>query len=307
MRHYVVTGGLGFIGSHLSELLLDAGHRVTIIDDRRTSVVDRIQGATIIEDDVVWADWPSDIDGIFHLAGPVGPVGVIEWSGKIVSQVVQAAERTATEARMNDCPLVYVSTSEVYGEQRQPVNEWAPRIISAGATARMEYAVAKLATETMLLNDMFLDVRIIRPFNVAGPRQSERGGFVLPRFLRQAKSGQAMTVYRPGTQRRAFTHVIEIASGIYEAMRRGRTKAVYNLGNPANEMTILDLALRVRNALDSASAIEIIDPVSLHGTSFAEAPDKIPDIGLAQADLGFYPVMGVDAVIADLIAHEAGR
>lgn len=302
----LVTGGLGFIGSHVADFLVAGGASVTVIDDERSSAVRSVHGAVVLRQSIAHAE-PDRADVIFHLAGPVGPVGVLAQAGKIVSSVVHDAETVAWWAREFDCPLVYVSTSEVYGEQKQPVDETAPRIIAAGASARMEYAVAKMAAETMLLNRVGLDVRIIRPFNVAGPRQQEIGGFVLPRFVRQASRGEPLTVYQPGTQERAFTHVYDIAAGIIAAWREGEPRTVYNLGNAANRTTIAELARRVVAVVGSSSEVTVVDPRTLWGDGFREAPDKIPEAQRAQRELGWRPTIGLDAIIEDFHAEWSTR
>lgn len=303
----VVTGGLGFIGSHLAEELIARGIEVTVVDDRRTAAIDAIPGAHHIYLPVAAAQ-PVRADVVFHLAGPVGPVGVLEHAGRIVPQVVGDATTVADWcALLWSCPLVYVSTSEVYGLQQQPVHEEAPRIIAAGSSARMEYAVAKLAAETMLLNRSGLDVRIIRPFNVAGPRQGTRGGFVIPRFLRQVAEGQTLTVYAPGTQERAFTHVRDIADGIIRAWTHGQPRRVYNLGNPANRVTITGLAEMVVDVTGSGCPIEVVDPQTIWGSGFREAPDKVPDPARAIAELDWSPRHDLRTIIADaMTAMEDG-
>ena len=301
MRLALVTGGKGFIGSHLVERLLRDGWLVTVVDDGRSGGTE-VPGAEYIRRSVSEAGrlgWA--VDAVYHLAGPVGPVGVLSQAGRIVPDIVRDAGVVRDIAKRCDAPLVYVSTSEVYGLQQQPMTEQAPRIIQAGHSARMEYAVAKMAAETMLLNTTGLDVRIIRPFNVAGPRQRELGGFVLPRFIRQAKEGKPLTVYTPGTQRRAFTHVLDIVDGIVRAAGPGAS-GVYNLGNAANECAIWDLAEEVRAVLGSASDIEVIDPVSLWGPFFAEAPDKLPDADKARRELGWVPTRTRRQVIEDAAA-----
>lgn len=298
----IVTGGAGFIGSHLVERLLADGQKVLVIDDFRSGRT-RVDGATYLELPLAYAPRPSlDVDVIYHLAGPVGPVGVLSEAGRIVPEIVGCADLLRGWARYWGVPLVYVSTSEVYGLQQQPMTEQAPRIIAAGHSARMEYAVAKMAAETMLLDTDGLDVRIIRPFNVAGPRQREEGGFVLPRFIRQARNGEPLTVYQPGTQRRAFTHVLDIVDGIVRAGTTGPSGEVYNLGNPDNECSIWDLAEEVRAVLGSASDIEVIDPVTLWGPAFHEAPDKVPDITKARTLLGWEPTRTRREVIEDAAA-----
>ena len=302
MRLALVTGGKGFIGSHLVERLLADGWAVTVVDDGRSGTT-KVPGAEYIRRSVTAAGrlgWA--VDAVYHLAGPVGPVGVLAHAGRIVPDIVADAQVVRDIALRCDAPLVYVSTSEVYGLQQQPMTEQAPRIIAAGHSARMEYAVGKLAAETMLLNTAGLDVRIIRPFNVAGPRQREEGGFVLPRFIRQAKAGEPLTVYQPGTQRRAFTHVLDIVDGILRAGTVGQTGQVYNLGNPANECSIHDLAIEVLDALGVGNGIAIVDPRDLWGPAFHEAPDKVPDITFARQMLGWEPTRDRATVIRDAAA-----
>lgn len=298
----IVTGGAGFIGSHLTERLIADGQDVLVIDDFRSGRT-RIDGAEYLEMPLAYAPRPSrSPDVIYHLAGPVGPVGVLHEAGRIVPEIVGAADLLRQWALYWDVPLVYVSTSEVYGLQAQPMTEQAPRIIAAGHSARMEYAVAKMAAETMLLNTDGLDVRIIRPFNVAGPRQREEGGFVLPRFIRQAKAGDPLTVYQPGSQRRAFTHVVEVADAIRRAGTLGKPGQVYNIGNPANACSIARLAEEVVDALGSSSTVKVVDPVTLWGPAFAEAPDKLPTIDKAVKELGWEPRLTRRQVILDAAA-----
>lgn len=300
---YVVTGGLGFIGSHLAETLAIDGHEVFIIDDGRTSAVRTVYGTEVIHEQVQRAYWPDKLDGIFHLAGPVGPVGVLNHAGYIVRDVIEMATTVAVEALVNHCPIVFVSTSEVYGLQPQPVNERSPQVFGMDHSARKEYAVAKLAAETMLLNDATLTagVTIIRPFNVAGPRQQTRGGFVIPRFIDQAMRGIPLTVYVPGTQQRAFTHVLDIVDGIRLAMINVEGRQVFNLGNPLNVCTIEQLAAEVIEEVGRGGSIEMTDPTALWGSRFREAPDKIPDPALAIEKLQWHPTRDRATIIREAI------
>jgi UDP-glucose 4-epimerase len=286
----IVTGSAGFIGSHLCDLLADEGWSVIRID-RRTGPP--------IEDYPYLPDY--NVDAIFHLASPVGPLGVLEQAGTIVPQVVETTRIVADWTSHADCPLIYVSTSEVYGSGHADT-ETDVCTFGADSSARKEYAVAKLAAETMLRNSPWLDARIVRPFNVAGPGQKSEGGFVLPRFIEQALAGKPLTVYQPGTQRRAFAHVRDIARGILATYHHGRYREVYNLGNPDNECTIERLAQEVITATGSSSEVVIVDPVALHGRTFREAPDKIPNIDKARRELLWEPVIDRWHVIADAIA-----
>ncbi len=282
----IVTGGAGFIGSRLVGHLRASGWTVT--------VVDRATGPAIEEHPAL----PTTCDVIFHLASPVGPVGVLSQAGTIVGQVIRTTTSVALWAKRYHCPLIDVSTSEVYGsggtDTETDVCTFGP-----DTSARKEYAVAKLAAETMLRNMAGLDVRIIRPFNVAGPGQKPDGGFVLPRFIDQARAGIPLTVYQPGTQRRAFTHVDDIVEGLMAVYERGKAGEVYNLGNPANETTIVRLAEIVNEMVGNRAGYEIVDPATIHGPDFRDAPEKLPNATKAMVDLGWKPYRGVYHTVTD--------
>ena len=279
----IVTGSAGFIGSHLVDRLTSDGWDVVGID--------RATGPSIEET----GELPTDVAAIFHLASPVGPVGVLHQAGTIVPQVVETTTIVRNWALGYGCTLVDVSTSEVYGsggsDAEDDVCTFRPE-----TSARKEYAIAKLAAETMLRNTPGLDLRIIRPFNVAGPRQSSAGGFVIPRFIEQARAGEPLTVYQPGTQRRAFTHVLDIVDGMVRSL--DWPADVYNLGNPANSTTMIALAQRVLATLGVAGETRVVDPRTLHGPRFREAPDKLPNAARANA-LGWRPLRDLGRIIAD--------
>lgn len=293
----IVTGGAGFIGSHLVDRLVADGHDVTVIDP--ATPVDKFPaGVKHVKSRV--QDVRSSAVGhpamVFHLAGPVGPVGVLSQAGQIVPEIVEMA----TWLQQFTCPVVFVSTSEVYGPQPVlPVAEDANPIIVYENGARAEYAAGKLAAEIMLRNSL-RQLRIIRPFNVAGPRQMPEGGFVLPRFVGQALAGEPLTVYGDCNMLRAFTHVADIVEGIYQAGLRGRNGAVYNLGNNANACTIVQLAGEVIATLGTGQ-VEWVDPTVLHGPAFREAPDKTPETARAYADLDWVPRLDRATVITDYV------
>lgn len=304
----VVTGGLGFIGSHLVDRLLNEGMNVLIIDDGR-STRQRVSQLWPSENRVqfVMADvrqvgeLPVSPDVVFHLASPVGPVGVISRAGKITCEVVDGSRVAAAWAMRAGCPMIDVSTSEVYGGGDQGLcAEDMQRVVEAGAWPRLEYQTAKLAAEVMLLNEPTLDVRIIRPFNVAGPRQSPAGGFVLPRFIDQALNGQPLTVYTPGTQRRALTHVLDIVEGIWLAYRKGAKNRDYNLGNPGNTCPVVQLAQEVADYCGSGHVV-MTDPATLHGPDFREAAEKFPDAHRAITELGWSPSRSRADIIRDTV------
>lgn len=324
MKRILVTGGFGFLGSHLVERLLacDHGAEVVVVDNLASSAV--VPHPFTVQQDTAgegppgrlsyrllplrdWLARSQRTDGpfseVYHLASVVGPVGVLGHAGQIAPSVVGDAAALAEACVKWGARLVDVSTSEVYGGGVDGMcrEDMACRVDLTQTSARLEYAAGKLAAEVMLRNTAGLDVVVVRPFNIAGPRQGVAGGFVLPRFIAQARAGEALTVYGDGSQVRAFTHVKEVAQGLHLAMRRGTSGEVYNLGNAANRITILELAQRVMTAT-GASAVTWVDPRDLHGSGFAEASDKYPDETKSRAELGWDPQRDVDDIIADVLA-----
>jgi UDP-glucose 4-epimerase len=248
-----------------------------------------------------------DFDQIYHLASVVGPVGVLPHAGKMASMVVNDTARVIALALRGGARVVDVSTSEVYGGGRDGYcSERDLKVIQPNVTVRLEYAVAKLAAEIALMNTTRvtpLHATVVRPFNVAGPRQSPTGGFVLPRFVGQALRGEPLTVYNDGSMIRAFTHVLDIVEGLVAAMARGENGEAYNLGNPANKTSIIDLARRVLARTGGPSKIEFVDPKELFGPLFAEANDKYPDADKSINELGWRPTRDIDRVIVDTIDY----
>lgn len=313
--HILVTGGFGFLGGHLIELLLaDPAAKVFVVDNLSTSplplerLLDELGHPArltyhIGDMDEFCPEWHGPaFDEIYHLASVVGPAGVLPHAGRIAASILRDTLTVADMARRSGARLVDVSTSEVYGGgQKGYCTETMPRIVPPAPSARLEYAVGKLAAETAILNlcqTRDLQVRIVRPFNVSGPRQSGRGGFVLPRFVSQALAGTELTVFGDGTQVRAFTHVRDLVAGIVCAMRHGRDGEVYNLGNPENQCTILELAEDVLAVTGSSSRIVHVDPKTVYGPFYEEANDKYPDATKARGELGWRPRFGRRETIA---------
>src|SRR6266568_3755501 len=308
-RHILVTGGFGFIGSHLVELLLkDPDVRIHIVDNLSTSPIEldaylqqvryreRLTYDICSVKEFFSRDELPVFDEIFHLASVVGPVGVLKHAGRILQAIVDdmyAVLRYATKVNARLCD---VSTSEVYGGGRDGYcSEKDSMIIPPKISARLEYAVSKLACEVALVNTYRatgLHATIVRPFNVAGPRQATEGGFVLPRFIKQALAGEPLTVYGEGKSVRAFTHVRDIVDGIKRTMCCGKPGEAYNIGNPSNKTTILALAEKVLVITGSSSTIDFVDPKALWGPLFEEANDKYPDADRALNELKWRPQFG---------------
>jgi nucleoside-diphosphate-sugar epimerase len=317
MKKILVTGGFGFIGTTLVDLLLqDKNNKVHVVDDMSTASIDindyisQITNSTSLSYDITTVEkfftkdtGPGDWDEIYHLASPVGPAGVLKHAGNMVREVVRDAYLISDYCLIKNIKFLDVSTSEIYGGgQSGYCPESTPKIVPAVTTVRLEYAIAKLAAETAIINTCRaknLKCTIIRPFNVSGPRQSPKGGFVLPRFIQQAVNNKPITVFNDGSAVRAFTHVKDMARGIILGMNNGKIGEAYNIGNPANKTTILDLAQRVIKVLSSKSEIIFVDPKTIYGETYEEANDKFPDAEKAKLEIGWLPEFDIDRTILD--------
>jgi nucleoside-diphosphate-sugar epimerase len=315
MKKILITGGLGFIGVHSVEKWLKEGWDVHIIDNLSSHAVSPdhplAQKTTVLIKDILnvaWEDLPH-FDMILHLASPVGPLGVLKHSGRMAKIILDDIYWAIEGAKYNECPLLFVSTSEVYGyrEHKTYLAEDGDKVLKGDFTVRNEYAIAKLLAEIALSNTAKIDknfkFQIIRPFNVTGEYQLPDGGFVLPRFVCQALSNEDITVYYSGEQIRAFTWVKDIVEGIY--LTSGAPDDLWseewNIGNEMNEKSILYLAQKVKEFSQSKSAISHVDPKLLHGELFAEAPEKIPNSEKIKSLLKWRPTKYVDEVIVEVV------
>ena len=210
-------------------------------------------------------------------------------------------------AQINNCPLIFVSTSEIYGYRDKPVKlqEHEDKLLVGDFKVRNEYSMAKLLSEIVISNTAKvsdLKYQIIRPFNISGARQLPDAGFVLPRFINQALSGEDITVFGDGEQVRAFTYVKDIIEGIYLASIHDKNE-IWNVGNPDNEVTINFLAERVKEMTNSESNIIHIDPKTIYGPLYEEAWDKIPDPKKIKSKLNWNATKTVDEIILETIEY----
>lgn len=314
-KKVLITGGLGFIGSHCIEKWKENDWDVVVIDNLSTNAISPnhflTENVQIIENDILSVDWNGlpKFDLILHLASPVGPVGVLKHSGNMARIILDDIYWAINGAKHNKCPLVFISTSEIYGhrDEKSYLKEDDDKVLHGDFTVRNEYAIAKLLSEIVLTNQAKINpdfrYQIIRPFNVTGKYQLPDGGFVLPRFVEQALTNQDITVYYDGLQLRAFTWVKDIVDGIYLSSIAPEQywNEEWNIGNEKNERTILYLAERVKEITQTKSSIAYIDPVKLHGPLFAEAPEKIPNSEKIKELLGWSPTKGVDSVIEEVV------
>lgn len=314
-KKILITGGLGFIGSHCIEKWFSEGWDITVIDNLSTNAISADHSIAekteniILKNilDVEWETLPK-FDLILHLASPVGPVGVLKHSGSMARIILDDIYWAIKGAKLNKCPLLFVSTSEIYGhrDEKSYLKEDGDKVLHGEFTVRNEYAIAKLLSEIVLSNQGKIDpefkYQIIRPFNVTGKYQLPDGGFVLPRFVKQALSGENITVYYDGQQLRAFTWVKDIVNGIYLTSKTSNHwNEEWNIGNEKNERSILYLAEKVKELTNTSSKIVHVDPIRLHGPLFSEAPEKIPNSEKIKTLLGWEATKGVDEVINEVV------
>lgn len=311
----LITGGLGFIGAHCIEKWKENDWDILVVDNLSTNAIEPnhplTEGIEVIQENILNIEWQNlpKFDLILHLASPVGPVGVLKHSGNMARIILDDIYWAINGAKYNNCPLLFVSTSEIYGyrQSKSYLKEEDDKVLHGEFTVRNEYAIAKLLSEIVLTNQAKIDsnfkYQIIRPFNVTGKYQLPDGGFVLPRFVEQSLTNKDITVYYDGLQLRAFTWVKDIVDGIYltSIAPEKHWNEEWNIGNEKNERTILYLAERVKEITKTNSAISHVDPIELHGPLFAEAPEKIPNSEKIKQFLGWEPTKGVDSVIEEVV------
>ena len=312
-KSILITGGLGFLGSYAIEKYKKNNNKITIIDNLSTNTIEPndpiCDGCEVIIKDILDYKWNSNnnFDMIIHLASPVGPAGILKHSGKMARYILDDVYWAMEGAQMYDCPLIFVSTSEIYGYRDKDVmlQEHEYKLLVGDFKVRNEYSIAKLLGEIVISNvakTSNLKYQIIRPFNISGARQLPDAGFVLPRFVNQALKGEDITVFGDGEQVRAFTYVMDIIDGIYLTSLHNNND-IWNIGNHLNKVTINYLAKRVKELTNSTSKIIHIDPKTIYGPLYAEAWDKIPDPKKIQSELNWIPTKNVDEIIIDVINY----
>lgn len=314
-KKILITGGLGFIGTHCIEKWAGSNWDVWVIDNLSSNTISAdhtiAKQATVLIEDIIEVNWKAlpKFDLILHLASPVGPVGVLKHSGKMARIILDDIYSVVRGSKHSNCPLVFISTSEIYGHRAEKsyLKEEDDKVLHGTFSVRNEYAISKLLSEIVLTNQAKIDshfkYQIIRPFNVTGEYQLPDGGFVLPRFVNQALKGEDITVYYDGLQLRAFTWVKDIVEGIYLTANAETNlwNQEWNIGNEKNENTILYLAQRVKEITKSTSNIVHVDPVTLHGPLFTEAPEKIPNSEKIKTLLNWKATKNTDEVINEVI------
>ncbi|HZI81286.1 MAG TPA: NAD-dependent epimerase/dehydratase family protein [Vicinamibacterales bacterium] len=313
----LLTGGAGFIGSHLAERLLELGHEVHVLDNLSTGSIDNIThlkgraGFSYVIDTVtnepLLAEMIDQCDVVFHLAAAVGVKLIVEQPVHTIETNVHGTEVVLKHANKKKKLVIIASTSEVYGKSADvPFREGADLVLGATVKHRWAYACSKLIDEFLALaywKEKKLPIVIVRLFNTVGPRQTGQYGMVLPTFVRQALAGQPITVFGDGTQSRSFTYVADVVDALVKLAQEPRAVGeVFNIGN-TEEVTIRDLAERVKRTTGSASAVQFIPYDEAYEAGFEDMPRRVPDITKVGQLIGYQPRLDLDEIICRVVEH----
>ncbi len=319
---YLITGGAGFIGSHLSDELLQRGHQVHVLDDLTTGSIDNLAhlrgkdrfAYTIdsAENAPVVAELVDAADVVFHLAAAVGVRLIVESPVRTIETNIRTTEVVLTQAGKKKRPVFIASTSEVYGKGTDlPYREDGDLTLGSTLKGRWSYACSKALDEFLAIahwKERQLPTVIGRLFNTVGPRQTGRYGMVIPNFVAQALAGRPITVYGDGKQQRCFCHVSDVVRGMADLMERDDVYGeVFNIGSE-DEVAIIELANRVREATASSSEIELVPYDEAYEAGFEDMLRRIPDTTRIRERIGWEATISLDQILADVIEeHRAGR
>ncbi|HVO12508.1 MAG TPA: GDP-mannose 4,6-dehydratase [Vicinamibacteria bacterium] len=314
----LVTGGAGFVGSHLAECLLDQGHEVHVIDNLSTGSIENIEPLKghprfhylidSILNEPVLAELVDRVDVVFHLAAAVGVRLIVESPVNTIETNVHGTEMVLKLANKKRKKVLITSTSEVYGKANAvPFREDGDLVMGPTSKGRWSYACSKAIDEFLALayhKERRLPVVVARLFNTVGPRQTGRYGMVIPSFVKQALLGHPITVYGDGTQTRCFTYVSDVVSQLLALAQEERAVGeVFNIGNDREEVTILDLARRVKAHAASPSEIVRVPYDEAYEAGFEDMARRVPDLGKLRALTGYVPRVGLDQIIERVIAY----
>jgi UDP-glucose 4-epimerase len=317
----LITGGAGFIGSHLSEALLSQGHEVLILDNLSTGSIDNIAHLKgrprfeyfidSVDNEPLLAELIDRADVVFHLAAAVGVKLIVEQPVHTIETNVHGTEVVLKHANKKKKLVVIASTSEVYGKSNDvPFREDADLVMGPTPKHRWAYACSKAIDEFLALaywKERKLPVIIVRFFNTVGPRQTGQYGMVIPNFVRQALAGQPITVFGDGKQSRAFTHVSDVVGALIKLVNEpAAIGQVVNIGNTV-EITIDALAERVRTLAGSRSTIKHIPYEEAYESGFEDMPRRVPDLTRIEGLIGYKPVHSLDDILLQVIDYFRGK
>jgi UDP-glucose 4-epimerase len=314
---YLITGGAGFIGSHLAEELLRRGHEVYIVDDLSTGSINNIRHlkthdrfhyvVDTCSNTHLMAEMVDGCDQIFHLAAAVGVKLIVESPVRTIETNIRLTEIMLNLANKKKRPIFVASTSEVYGKSEQlPFREDGDLVMGATNKGRWSYACSKAIDEFLAIaycKEKKLPTVVARLFNTVGPRQTGQYGMVVPNFVRQALSDKPITVFGDGKQTRCFTHVSDVVRALIGIMgKESSFGQVFNIGNN-NEISIGDLARTVREMCNSKSEIVHIPYEKAYEFGFEDMPRRVPDITKIQEAIGWKPSLTLPQILSDVIEY----
>jgi UDP-glucose 4-epimerase len=313
----LITGGAGFIGSHLSEALLDLGHKVLVLDNLSTGSIENIThlkgraGFEYVIDTVnnepLLAELIDRADVVVHLAAAVGVKLIVEQPVHTIETNVHGTEVVLKHANKKKKLVVIASTSEVYGKSNDvPFREDSDLVLGPTPKHRWAYACSKAIDEFLALaywKERKLPVIIVRFFNTVGPRQTGMYGMVIPNFVRQALAGEPITVFGDGTQTRSFSHVGDVVQALLKLIEEPRAIGeVINIGN-TQEISIRALAERIRELTASKSPIKLVPYDEAYESGFEDMPRRVPDLAKLQRLVGFAPRYALDDILTHVIEY----
>ena len=313
----LITGGAGFIGSHLAEALLDGGHEVDIIDNLSTGSIRNVghlkshpKFAYVIDtltNEPLLAELIDRNDVIFHFAAAVGVKLIVEQPVHTIETNVHGTEVVLKHANKKKKKVLIASTSEVYGKNTEvPFREDADLVMGATVKHRWAYACSKAIDEFLALayyKERSLPVVIVRFFNTVGPRQTGQYGMVLPSFVRQALANEPITVFGDGAQSRSFTYIGDVVGCLLKLINEPKAVGeVFNIGNK-QEVTILKLAEMVKAATGSSSEIVFVPYDKAYEEGFEDMPRRVPDLAKVHKLVGYEPKVQLDEIISTVIEY----
>jgi UDP-glucose 4-epimerase len=313
----LITGGAGFIGSHLSQALLDRGHGVLILDNLSTGSIDNIAHLKTrsgfeyqidsVNNEPLLAELIDRADVIYHLAAAVGVKLIVEQPVHTIETNVHGTEVVLKHASKKRKLVVLASTSEVYGKSEAvPFREDSDLVLGPTPKHRWAYACSKAIDEFLALaywKERKLPVIVVRLFNTVGPRQTGQYGMVIPNFVRQALAGEPITVFGNGEQLRAFTHVADVVNALIALVERPEAVGqVINIGN-TQEVSMYALAERVKALAGSSSPIKLIPYDEAYESGFEDMPRRLPALGKVEAMIGYKPQFSLDDILHQVIDH----
>jgi len=313
----LVTGGAGFIGSHLSERLLSDGHSVTVLDNCSTGLIGNLTKSiqhkdftlsvgSILDQKLV-TDLVINSDFVFHLAAAVGVFNIVNKPLDSLMTNIRGTENVLDACAIHQTPFLLASSSEVYGKNSaDSLRESDDRVLGSPTTLRWSYSEAKAIDESLTYAyflEKGLETRIVRLFNTVGPRQIGTHGMVFPRFIESALSGQPLSIYGSGQQTRCFTHVFDVVDALMLiAFSKNTIGKVINIGNNL-EISIAELAHLVLAKTKSQSSIEFIPYMDAYGINFEDMVRRVPNLDLIFELVGWTPRRSLEETINDTICQ----